>query len=38
MEHGDFVVDVSVGEGTGAATILTTDLTPEYVLFNGGRS
>lgn len=38
LEHGDFVVDVSVGEGTGAATILTTDLTPEYVLFNGGRS
>lgn len=38
LEHGDFVVEVFVGDGSGEATILTTDLTPEYVLFNGGRS
>lgn len=38
LEHGDFVVDVSVGNGPGEAKILTTDLTPEYVIFNGERS
>jgi glutamate N-acetyltransferase/amino-acid N-acetyltransferase len=35
---GDFVVDVAVGRGSGAAEIITTDLTPEYVRFNGERS
>ena len=38
LEYGDFAVDVSVGNGPGEATILTTDLTPEYVRFNGDRS
>jgi len=35
---GDFAVDVTVGGGTGAAEIVTTDLTPDYVRFNGERS
>jgi glutamate N-acetyltransferase/amino-acid N-acetyltransferase len=35
---GDFVVDVAVGGGSGAAEIVTTDLTPDYVRFNGERS
>jgi glutamate N-acetyltransferase/amino-acid N-acetyltransferase len=35
---GDFVVDVAVGRGDGAAEIVTTDLTPDYVRFNGERS
>ncbi|MDF1596651.1 MAG: bifunctional glutamate N-acetyltransferase/amino-acid acetyltransferase ArgJ [Acidimicrobiia bacterium] len=35
---GDFVVDVTVGAGSGRATVLTTDLTPDYVRFNGERS
>ena len=34
----DFVIDVAVGEGEGAAEIVTTDLTPDYVRFNGERS
>lgn len=34
----DFVIDVAVGEGNGAAEIVTTDLTPDYVRFNGERS
>lgn len=38
LEHGDFEVEVSVGAGPGRATILTTDLTPQYVEFNGERS
>jgi glutamate N-acetyltransferase/amino-acid N-acetyltransferase len=36
--HGDFEVRISVGDGPGRARILTTDLTPDYVQFNGGRS
>ncbi len=36
--QGDFVVDVTVGEGTGAAEILTCDLTPGYVTYNGEPS
>jgi len=36
--EGDFTVGVSVGSGTGLARIVTTDLTPEYVIFNGERS
>ena len=35
---GDFTVEVTVGNGPGRATVLTTDLTPDYVRFNGGRS
>ena len=35
---GDFVVDVALGVGNGAAEIVTTDLTPDYVRFNGERS
>lgn len=35
---GDFTVTVSVGDGPGACSLLTTDLTPEYVRFNGERS
>ncbi len=35
---GDFSVDVRVGDGPGAAEIVTTDLTPDYVRFNGERS
>lgn len=35
---GDFEVYISVGEGDGAATVITTDLTPDYVRFNSDRS
>jgi glutamate N-acetyltransferase / amino-acid N-acetyltransferase len=35
---GNFTVTVSVGTGPGRCTLLTTDLTPEYVRFNGERS
>jgi glutamate N-acetyltransferase/amino-acid N-acetyltransferase len=35
---GDFVIEISVGAGSGGAEIVTTDLTPEYVRFNGERS
>ena len=35
---GDFVIDISAGRGSGRAEIITTDLTPEYVRFNGERS
>ena len=35
---GDFVIEISVGDGSGGAEIVTTDLTPEYVRFNGERS
>ncbi len=35
---GDFTVSVSVGDGPGAASVLTCDLTPEYAAFNGARS
>ncbi len=38
LESGDFTIEVTVGTGPGRATILTTDLTPEYVRFNGERS
>jgi glutamate N-acetyltransferase / amino-acid N-acetyltransferase len=30
-----FEVEVVVGDGPGAATVVTTDLTPDYVRFNG---
>lgn len=35
---GDFTVGITVGSGPGRATVTTTDLTPEYVRFNGERS
>ncbi len=35
---GDFTVDITVGNGPGIAEVLTTDLTPDYVVFNGERS
>jgi glutamate N-acetyltransferase/amino-acid N-acetyltransferase len=35
---GDFTVEITVGEGPGEALVVTTDLTPEYVRFNGERS
>ena len=38
LAEGDFVVDVTIGAGPGLADVFTTDLTPEYVLFNGERS
>ncbi len=38
LEQGDFEVSIVVGMGHGRATVVTTDLTPEYVVFNGERS
>ena len=38
LETGDFGISVSLGDGSGTAHIVTTDLTPEYVIFNGERS
>lgn len=38
LKDGDFEIDITVGGGEGAATIVTTDLTPAYVMFNGERS
>jgi glutamate N-acetyltransferase/amino-acid N-acetyltransferase len=35
---GDFGVTISVGIGPGSARVYTTDLTPDYVVFNGERS
>ncbi len=35
---GDFTVTVSVGDGPGRCSLITTDLTPDYVRFNGERS
>ena len=38
IEVGDFSVAIDVGAGEGRARVVTTDLTPEYVAFNGERS
>ncbi|MEN8039915.1 MAG: bifunctional glutamate N-acetyltransferase/amino-acid acetyltransferase ArgJ [Actinomycetota bacterium] len=38
IEDGDFGISVVLGRGPGTARIITTDLTPEYVMFNGERS
>jgi glutamate N-acetyltransferase/amino-acid N-acetyltransferase len=38
LERGDFTVEIVVGAGPGSAQVLTADLTPEYVSFNGERS
>jgi len=34
----DFIVSIRVGDGLGRCELLTTDLTPDYVAFNGERS
>ena len=36
--EGDFTVEICLGPGPGSADVLTTDLTPDYVLFNAGDS
>ncbi len=38
IETGDFGISINLGSGTGGARIVTTDLSPEYVIFNGERS
>jgi glutamate N-acetyltransferase/amino-acid N-acetyltransferase len=38
LAKGDFTVAVDLNQGPGAATVLTTDLTPDYVRFNSERS
>jgi glutamate N-acetyltransferase/amino-acid N-acetyltransferase len=35
---GDFAVAIAVGSGSGRCSLLTTDLTPDYVSFNSERS
>lgn len=35
---GDFTLTIRLGAGSANARVLTTDLTPEYVIFNGERS
>lgn len=35
---GDLDVHITVGSGPGTASVVTTDLTPDYVIFNGERS
>lgn len=35
---GDFTVTMTIGTGPGRATVITTDLTPEYVTFNAEYS
>jgi glutamate N-acetyltransferase/amino-acid N-acetyltransferase len=35
---GDFKIEIKLGDGSGRAQIITTDLTPDYVRFNGERS
>lgn len=35
---GDFTVSITVGSGPGSCSLLTNDLTPDYVMFNGARS
>lgn len=36
--HSDFTVQVVVGDGPGTYEVITTDLTPDYVRFNGERT
>lgn len=38
LENGDFSLGIDLGGGPGRAHIVTTDLTPQYVVFNGERS
>lgn len=37
-EEGDLAIDIIVGGDSASASVVTTDLTPEYVVFNGERS
>jgi glutamate N-acetyltransferase/amino-acid N-acetyltransferase len=36
--RGDFTLSIRIGSGPGEAKVVTTDLTPDYVVFNGERS
>lgn len=36
--EGDFTLTIGLGGGPGRASVVTTDLTPDYVVFNGERS
>ncbi len=38
MKEGPLDVHISVGDGPGHGTVVTTDLTPSYVIFNGAPS
>jgi len=38
IAKGDFTVTMTVGDGPGRASVITTDLTPEYVAFNAEYS
>lgn len=38
LEADDFSITIDLGGGGGRARVVTTDLTPEYVAFNGERS
>ncbi|MDJ0953222.1 MAG: bifunctional glutamate N-acetyltransferase/amino-acid acetyltransferase ArgJ [Acidimicrobiia bacterium] len=38
IASGDFIVTMTIGTGPGAARVITTDLTPEYVTFNAEYS
>ena len=38
LETGDFALSIDLGDGPGRAHVVTTDLTPDYVVFNGERS
>lgn len=38
METGDVTIRMTIGTGPGEARVLTTELSPEYVIFNGERS
>ena len=38
IAEGDFTVTMTIGSGPGRATVITTDLTPEYVTFNAEYS
>lgn len=38
MKEGPLDVHISVGDGPGHGTVVTTDLTPSYVIFNGEPS
>jgi glutamate N-acetyltransferase/amino-acid N-acetyltransferase len=38
ITEGDFTVTMTIGSGPSNATILTTDLTPDYVTFNAEYS
>lgn len=37
-ESGDLPITITVGPGSGTGHVVTTDLTPDYVIFNGERS